>query len=83
MTEPKYSYDTRCWDLAMYFLGDKLDIETARSSEELAQHIQNAVEEWCAAREADRLVQSQPASLYDQLPADVEPVEDSNENVLT
>lgn len=54
MAERKCFYDPSCEDLAAIFL-ETTKIGTAETKG-LAQHIQNAVEEWFAAREADQLV---------------------------
>jgi hypothetical protein len=40
-------YDPQCGDLARYFLGDKVRTELVQ---ELAQHIQDEVEDWLNAQ---------------------------------
>lgn len=44
MTKPKYSYDEECEVLARHFLADQ--IPTDEMVRDLAQRLQEAVEEW-------------------------------------
>lgn len=53
MTARKYSYDGECEKLARHFLVD--EPQFGRLHQELAQHIQDAVETWIEA-ERDRVV---------------------------
>lgn len=46
----KLSFDTRCLDLAQYFLGSK-NLRDKDSEDELAQCVQDAVEGWFADQE--------------------------------
>lgn len=49
-------FDPKCYELAESFLGEDVPA-TERLKNELAQHIQDAAEDWLAA-ERDRLAQS-------------------------
>lgn len=46
------SYDPACYDLAAHFISDHPELERLR--DKLAQHIQDAIEEWIEG-EQDRL----------------------------
>jgi hypothetical protein len=52
MTKPRFSYDERCEDLAMYFLSDvphnngPEDCAHCELARKLAQTIQDAIEDW-------------------------------------
>jgi hypothetical protein len=39
-------FDTKCYDLAAFFLSDLSDIDHHRSRDDLAQTIQTAIEDW-------------------------------------
>ena len=49
MNEPRFSYDEACEVLARHFLQD--DIYTDEAARLLAQHIQEAIEDWIAFQE--------------------------------
>jgi hypothetical protein len=44
----KYSFDSRCYDLAEVFLSE-VGEETEENKQELAQHIQDVIEDWLTA----------------------------------
>ena len=46
----KRSYDDKCYDLAVYFLSEENSLKPLR---ELAQHIQDAVEDWLYGHEKE------------------------------
>lgn len=45
------AYDSKCYDLAVAFLGDTPDIDNEKSRDALAQHIQTAIEDWITYEE--------------------------------
>ena len=55
--QSKFSYDSECESLARHFLSDEAELNTPVNEQELAQAIQDAVEDWFvgidAARERD------------------------------
>lgn len=52
MTKPKFSYDEECEKLARHFLQeDRTSIHTDEAVKLLAQHIQEAIEDWIAYQE--------------------------------
>lgn len=54
MPKPQYSYDSRCEELAEHF-EDRSTPFTGEEKRELAQTIQDAVEDWFSGREAQSL----------------------------
>lgn len=40
------AYDTKCYDLAVAFLADRSDKDNEANRDDLAQHIQNEIEDW-------------------------------------
>lgn len=54
MSQPEFSYDPRCEDLARVFLDELPNgVEAERSAQELAQTIQDAIENWLTAQGAE------------------------------
>lgn len=51
MTRPKFSGDEECEKLARHFLQEGADIYTEDNIQLLAQHIQQAIEDWIAYEE--------------------------------
>jgi hypothetical protein len=49
MTKPRFSYDPRCEDLALYFLSD--EVHDDEHVQKLAQTIQDAIEDWLRDKE--------------------------------
>ena len=45
------SYDSRCYDLAAIFLSDTPDINNETSRDDLAQSIQQTIEDWITYKE--------------------------------
>lgn len=58
MITRKRSYDSECFELAQYFLRDEPSLREGCS--DLAQHIQDAIEDWIEAMKQDR------EGIYDQ-----------------
>lgn len=50
LPKPVKAYDTKCLDLAQYFLGSA-NLRDADSEDELAQRVQDAVEGWFSEQE--------------------------------
>lgn len=46
MPKTKRTYDSRCYDLAAIFLGDEPALHTPEHTDELAQLIQGAIEDY-------------------------------------
>jgi len=42
----EYSHDVKCYDLAEYFLGDSTYPVTEKDIKDLAQEIQQVIEDW-------------------------------------
>ncbi len=47
----KKGYEVKCYDLAVWFLEDHFDPVPFLKAQELAQHIQDAIENWLAGED--------------------------------
>jgi hypothetical protein len=49
--EDKKAFDEKCYELAVYFLGDLVGPGNEAPAKALAQHIQESVEDWMMANQ--------------------------------
>lgn len=59
MKPRKPTYDSRCYDLAAIFLGDEPELHHPDNINQLAQLIQQAIEDYIAFARSDFLANSQ------------------------